>query len=83
MLSKKLYFNFYEENFYRISYNHILAKMGQTIIGEALEYRIKPTIEIDSGMIWKQNRFNWKNKSKPVVIGITFNKSRRQTESDE
>lgn len=60
MLSEKLYFNFYEESFYRIGINnnHMLAKMTENHVGEALEYRIKPTIEIDLGVICEQNCFN-------------------------
>jgi len=79
-MSEKFYLNFYGGmplNETNNSYNQVLPLLPQKYVGGTVEYWFNPTIGIESGVIWEQNLFNNKLTPRPVIMGITIDKSRK------
>ena len=79
-LNEKFYLNFYGGmplNETSKSNKHVLPLLPQKYVGGTVEYWFNRTVGIESGVIWEQDMFNHKLVPKPVMMGITIDKSRR------
>jgi len=79
-LNEKFYLNFYGGMPLSESSNinnQVLPLLPQKYVGGTVEYWFNRTVGIESGVMWEQDVFNHKLVPRPVIMGITIDKSRR------